>query len=195
MLEKKTINIDIEEQMRETTTIQDKNGNSVNILKRISCADKEAFVQELASMAISSDEKTGLCYVNALFNVAYNYLFVTHYTDIDTEWVKDVEDFRKLYDYCLINGICDTCTPENEKDADNLRECWWRYSQAVIQLYEKEHSLEQMAKTIFDTNFTMQNDEMRKLMEQLIDMKKTLKEKPEQPVQNIGGGILNFAKR
>ena len=46
MLEKKTINIDIDEQMRETTTIQDKNGNPVNILKRISIADKEAFVQE-----------------------------------------------------------------------------------------------------------------------------------------------------
>lgn len=46
MLEKKTIKIDIAEQMQETTTIQDKNGNAVNVLKRIPFADKEEFVQE-----------------------------------------------------------------------------------------------------------------------------------------------------
>lgn len=195
MMEKKMIKIDVTEQMKETTTIQDKNGNAVNILKRIPFTDKEAFVQELAARALSTDEETGLCYVNALFDIIYTYLFVKYYTDIDTEWVSEVEDFRKLYDYCTINGICDTCTLDNAKDADVLREHWWRYSQAVIQLYEKQHSLEQMAKTIFNTDYTMENEEARKLIEQLIDMKRVYNNKTDRPANNVGGGILNFAKR
>lgn len=144
---------------------------------------------------ISTDEETGICYVNALFDMVYTYLFVQYYTDIDTEWVQEIADFHKLYDYCQLNGICDTCTPENEKDADVLREYWWRYSQTVIALYEKQHSLEQMAKSIFTTDMSAENEETRKLIEQLIDMKKAYDEKTEKPTKNVGGGILNFAKR
>lgn len=195
MLEKKTINIDIDEQMRETTTIQDKNGNSVNILKRISCADKEAFVQELVDRTISTDEETGLGYVNPLFNVIYCYLFVKYYTDIDTEWIKEIDDYRKLYDYCLVNGICDTCTPENEKDADNLRELWWRYNQAVIQLYERGHSLAQIVKTWLTGDVDVENAETRELIEKLIDMKQGYLSAGEKPTKNVGGGILSFAKK
>ena len=144
---------------------------------------------------ISTDEETGICYVNALFDIVYTYLFVKYYTDIDTEWVQEIADFHKLYDYCQLNGICDTCTPENDKDADALREYWWRYSQTVIVLYEKQHSLEQMAKSIFTTDMSAENEETRKLIEQLIDMKKAYDEKTEKPTKHVGGGILNFAKR
>ena len=133
--------------------------------------------------------------MNAWFDIVYTFLFVKYYTDIDTEWVQEVEDFHKLYDYCALNGICDTCTPENAKDADSLREYWWRYSTAVIELYAKQHSLEQMVKSFLATDTSAENAETRELVEKLIDLKNGYLDRGEQPVKNVGGGILSFAKK
>ena len=195
MLEKKTFDISTEKQMRETITVQDINGNTVTILKRIPFAEKEKFVYELGEMTLTVHEDAGICYINAMYDVVYMYLFVKYYTDIDVDGLNGADDYARLYDYCLLSGIGWDCSLANEQDNEVLQDFWRAYSQAVIRLYEKDNSLEQMAKEWLGGDPAADNAETRELVEKLIDMKQSYLDQGEKPTQNVGGGILNFAKR
>lgn len=195
MLEKKTIDINTEKQMQETLYVQDINGNTVAILKRIPFAEKEEFVRELAEMTLTVHEDVGICYVSALYDVICMYLFAKYYTDIDVSAFNSAEDYYRLYDYCLLSNINWHCSAANEEDNETLQNYWQAYSQAVIRLYEKDNSLERMAKEWLNGDPAAENAETRALVEKLIDMKQSYLDQGEKPTQNVGGGILNFAKK
>lgn len=192
MLEKKKINIDVSGPLSETQTIEDKNGNSVNILKMIPYAEKEEMALELAALTLSADEETGVCYENALFDLALTYLFVKYYTDIDVSDIQDVDGYQRLYDYCAVSGLdyfafC-------KEDYMRLMEYWENYSAAIIRMYEARHSLGYAVKRMIDTNVDPNNQETRELIEKLISMRQAYEEKQASPVQ-LGGNVLNFAKK
>lgn len=187
MFEKKKIDIDVTEQMNETIVRQDKNGNDVDILLRIPYEQKEGMVTELTSMCLLADDKLGVCYIGSLFDVILNYLFVKYYTDIDVEWVSNVVDYYKLYDYCQVNGLnyIDLCAD----DYKVVYDYWVRYADSIIQLYEAEHSLGYTVKQLLNTDVDTNNKETRELIEKLIDMKGALIEKEEE------GKVLQFGKK
>lgn len=192
MLEKKKINLDVTKQLAETMTFEDKNGNNVVILCHLPYAEREQLILELAAMVLSADEETGICFENLLFDVVLNYLFVKYYTNIDVSDVNEVEDYQRLYDYCIVNefDFFDICKDEYMK----LMDQWNTYKDCVIRMYEATHSLAHVVKQMLNTDIDTNNKETRELIEKLIDMKAAYDEKQTKPVQ-VGGTVLNFAKK
>ena len=223
MMEKKKINFVIESEP-ETKTFSDKNGNDVVIWNWIPFAEKEEFVQELITFVLNADDELGICYESMNYDLFYNYEIIKHYTNIDVEDIQDIDGFRKLYDYCDLNGIKDALNDSQshlimtagaldlsncgflEHDLRIINEMIQKYYNAIKGLYEAEHSLGNMVKKILNTDVDTNNKETRELIEKLIDMKGALMEKEEQgkvlafgkkkPVNvKTGGAKMNLAKR
>ena len=204
MLEKKNFDMDVAKELEETFALTDIKGNEITVLKQIPYDDKLKFVSELAELALIGDEEAGLCYESSLYYLAYNYLFVKYYTDIDVSWIKTVDDFKKLYDYCFLSGL----TEARVCDEHDLYDLWINYSQSVVDLYNKMNSLAALVKTWLSTDIDTNKAETRELIEKLIDMKGALleKEENEKVIQfakankktaplKTGGVKLNLAKK
>lgn len=190
MLEKKEFNLDVSEQMNETVSRQDKNGNDVIILKHIPYAEKKKMAYELGEIALCGDEDTGICYVSALYEIALNYLFIKYYTNIDVSWVHEVTDYQKLYDYCTVNNfwyisICD-------EDSYLFMEYWKLYKDTVCRLFDARCSLGYTVKSLLSSDIDTTNPEHIKLIEKLIEINREEK-RASLPISN--NGVLNFAKR
>lgn len=181
MLEKKVFEMNTEEWFAETMEV-----GSVEILRRIPYEQKEEFIHELAAMVLIADEDTGICYVSSLYDVVFNYLYVKYYTNIDVDGIKEIDDFRKLYDFCEMRGIISVHTMD--ADACELERMWKTYSEAIIRQYEKRNSLEHQAKLMLSTDIDTNKAETRELIEKLIDMQGAMKEKEERD------NVLDFGK-
>ena len=198
------VNMDTTEYFSETETVKDKNGNDVVILQHIPYERKLEFCRELAEMTLIADPNTGICYVSALFEVVWNYLFIKYYTNIDVEWVKAGEDYCALYNYVASEEL--DYKRNTLKDMRIVGEYWERYSASIIRQYEAQHSLGQQVKELLSTDVNTTNEETRQLIEKLIDMQEALKEKEEDKkvlqfakkkadVPKVGGVKMSFAKK
>lgn len=206
-MDKVKVNFDMGEFERPTKLIQDKNGNDVVIWNWIPFEEKEAFVQELITFVLNANDELGICYEAMNYDLFYNYEIIKHYTNIDVDGIQDIDGFRKLYDYCDLNGIQNelnsphlhssftaggiACENYNflEHDLGIINKMIQRYYDAIKVLYEAEHSLGNMVKKILDTDVDTNNKETRELIEKLIDMKGALMEKEEK------GKVLAFGKK
>lgn len=185
-MEKKKINLDVTFE-QATRIFTDKNGNDVAILQWIPAAEKEAFAMEQVTQTMGTNEELGLCYRMMAEDEIYAYLLVKYYTDIDVSEITEMDDFRKLYDYCQQSGLLndvDNYVPWEEKAVIEHMEALYR--EAIQKLYEAEHSLGYRVKQLLDTDVDTNNAETRELIEKLIDMKGTMLEKEEQ------GKVLEF---
>ena len=180
------VNTELTEHFNETETVKDKNGNDVFILKHIPYEQKQEFCRELAEMTLIADPDTGICYISALFEVVWNYLFIKYYTNIDVDGIKEIDDFRKLYDFCEMKGI--TFVRTTDSDLCDVERMWKTYSEAIIRQYEKRNSLEHQAKLMLSTDIDTNKAETRELIEKLIDMQGAMKEKEERD------NVLDFGK-
>jgi hypothetical protein len=198
------VNTELTEHFNETETVKDKNGNDVFILKHIPYEQKQEFCRELAEMTLIADPDTGICYISALFEVVWNYLFIKYYTNIDVEWVQTSEDYGVLYDYIVSEEL--DYKRQTMKDMRLVEEYWERYSASIIRQYEAKHSLGQQVKELLSTDVNTNNAETRELIEKLIDMQEALKEKEEDKkvlqfakkkadVPKVGGVKMSFAKK
>ena len=181
MLEKKVFEMNTEEWFAETMEV-----GGVEILRRIPYEQKEEFIHELAAMVLVADEDTGICYVSSLYDVVFNYLYVKYYTNIDVDGIKEIDDFRKLYDFCEMEGI--TFVRTMDSDLCDVERMWKTYSEAIIRQYEKRNSLEHQAKLMLSTDIDTNKAETRELIEKLIDMQGAMKEKEERD------NVLDFGK-
>lgn len=181
MLEKKVFEMNTEEWFAETMEV-----GGVEILRRIPYEQKEEFIHELAAMVLVADEDTGICYVSSLYDVVFNYLYVKYYTNIDVDGIKEIDDFRKLYDFCDMTGILDD--KMGHEDTWIIKNMWDSYSEAIIKQYEKRNSLEHQAKLMLSTDIDTNKAETRELIEKLIDMQGAMKEKEERD------NVLDFGK-
>ena len=181
MLEKKVFEMNTEEWFAETMEV-----GGVEILRRIPYEQKEEFIHELAAMVLVADEDTGICYVSSLYDVVFNYLYVKYYTNIDVDGIKEIDDFRKLYDFCEMKGI--TFVRTMYSDPCDVERMWKNYSEAIIRQYEKRNSLEHQAKLMLSTDIDTNRAETRELIEKLIDMQGAMKEKEERD------NVLDFGK-
>ena len=181
MLEKKVFEMNTEEWFAETMEV-----GGVEILRRIPYEQKEEFIHELAAMVLVADEDTGICYVSSLYDVVFNYLYVKYYTNIDVDGIKEVDDFRRLYDFCEMKGIIFVHTTDS--DLCEVERMWKTYSEAIIRQYEKRNSLEHQAKLMLSTDIDTNKAETRELIEKLIDMQGAMKEKEERD------NVLDFGK-
>lgn len=181
MLEKKVFEMNTEEWFAETMEV-----GGVEILRRIPYEQKEEFIHELAAMVLVADEDTGICYVSSLYDVVFNYLYVKYYTNIDVDGIKEIDDFRKLYDFCEMKGI--TFVRTMDSDLCDVERMWKTYSEAIIRQYEKRNSLEHQAKLMLSTDIDTNKAETRELIEKLIDMQGAMKEKEERD------NVLDFGK-
>ena len=181
MLEKKVFEMNTEEWFAETMEV-----GGVEILRRIPYERKEEFIHELAAMVLVADEDTGICYVSSLYDVVFNYLYVKYYTNIDVDGIKEIDDFRKLYDFCEMKGI--TFVRTTDSDLCEVERMWKTYSEAIIRQYEKRNSLEHQAKLMLSTDIDTNKAETRELIEKLIDMQGAMKEKEERD------NVLDFGK-
>lgn len=206
MMDKKTFDINTEFQYK-TMSIQDKTGNDIMICDRIPYEEKEEFVKELVAMSLAVDENLGYVYVTMNHRLVWNYLFVKYYTNIDVSEVQDIEGFKKLYDFCIGIGLEREDVDEfTFRDLAIVEKMEAQYADAIIELYEREHSLGQLVKEMLNTNPDTTNDETRELIEKLTDMKGALLEKEEKEKllqfgkkkpASIGasGNVINFAKK
>ena len=156
---------------------------------------------------MGTNEELGLCYRMMTEDEIYAYLFVKYYTDIDVSEITEMDDFRRLYDYCQQSGLLsnmDDFIPWEEKAATDHMETLYR--DAIQKLYEAEHSLGYAVKQLLNTNPDINNAETRELIEKLTDMKGALMEKEEhsnvlqfgkKKSANVktGGTVINLAKR
>ena len=181
MLEKKVFEMNTEEWFAETMEV-----GGVEILRRIPYEQKEEFIHELAAMVLVADEDTGICYVSSLYDVVFNYLYVKYYTNIDVDGIKEIDDFRRLYDFCEMKGIAFVRTMDS--DLCEVERMWRAYSEAIIRQYEKRNSLEHQAKLMLSTDIDTNKAETRELIEKLIDMQGAMKEKEERD------NVLDFGK-
>ena len=209
LTEKMSIDMDTTEYYAEELTFKDKNGKDVFILKRIPYREKEEFCRELAEKVLVADEDTGICYESALFELVWNYLFVKYYTNIDVEWVDTIDDYYKLYDYCLSEEALEY-NRHTLKDMRLVEEYWERYRASIIRQYEAKNSLGYQVKQLLSTDVNTTNAETRELIEKLIDMQDALREKEEDKkvlqfakkkdvkmngVPKVGGVKMSFAKK
>jgi len=181
MLEKKVFEMNTEEWFAETMEV-----GGVEILRRIPYEQKEEFIHELAAMVLVADEDTGICYVSSLYDMVFNYLYVKYYTNIDVDGIKEIDDFRRLYDFCEMKGI--TFVRTTDSDLCEVERMWKAYSEAIIRQYEKRNSLEYQAKLMLSTDIDTNKAETRELIEKLIDMQGAMKEKEERD------NVLDFGK-
>jgi len=181
MLEKKVFEMNTEGWFAETMEV-----GGVEILRRIPYEQKEEFIHELAAMVLVADEDTGICYVSSLYDVVFNYLYVKYYTNIDVDGIKEIDDFRRLYDFCEMKGI--TFVRTTDSDLCEVERMWKTYSEAIIRQYEKRNSLEYQAKLMLSTDIDTNKAETRELIEKLIDMQGAMKEKEERD------NVLDFGK-
>ena len=181
MLEKKVFEMNTEEWFAETMEV-----GGVEILRRIPYEQKEEFIHELAAMVLVADEDTGICYVSSLYDEVFNYLYVKYYTNIDVDGIKEIDDFRRLYDFCEMKGI--TFVRTTDSDLCEVERMWKTYSEAIIRQYEKRNSLEHQAKLMLSTDIDTNKAETRELIEKLIDMQGAMKEKEERD------NVLDFGK-
>lgn len=204
-MDKIKVNFDMGEFDKPTKLIQDKNGNDVVIWNWIPFAEKEEFVQELITFVLNADDELGVCYESMNYDLFYNYEIIKHYTNIDVDEIQDIDGFRKLYDYCDLNGVRNALNSSQfimtaeainlnqygflEQDLCIVNEMVLKYREAIKVLYEAEHSLGNMVKKILDTDVDTNNKETRELIEKLIDMKGALIEKEEK------GKVLAFGKK
>lgn len=181
----------------------------IEIKNRISHEMKEQFAMEQVEGTLGSDDSLGVCYLLATYDLIENYLFAKYYTNIDVSEINTIDDYRRLYDYMLMNRLVlkDEYVWEYVgEDYALIRPIEEVYRDSVVKLYEAEHSLGNLVKGLLNTDPDTNNEETRKLIEAQTDMKGALLEKQEQekmiefgkkkPTSLKTGGVkVSLAKR
>ena len=161
--------------------------DGIIVKSRIPYAEKEKMAIEYIEGSLGVDANLGVCYTIYSADLVWNYLFIKYYTNIE---VDDVEDLTALYDYAEEKGLMN---PNVEYhvclDVDIVIKIAEKYKESVIRLYEKEHSLEQQAKKLLNTDVDTNIAETRELIEKLTDMRGALMEKEER------NNVLQFGKK
>lgn len=187
-MEKKKINMTAKE---PDVVVKQAGEDEIRIFTFIPCEKKEAFVEELLMQTAQADESLGVLYKGNNYPVIYTYLFVKYYTDVDVDGKTPREVFDWLYSHFAWHEIRDIAW----QDLCVIDEMTDKLFEACKTTYEKEHSLELVAKKMLsEAPLDTDNAETRELIEKLVDMKGALMEKEQNRVK-MGGAIVNLARK
>lgn len=161
--------------------------DGIIVKSRIPYAEKEKMAIEYIEGSLGVDANLGVCYTIYSADLVWNYLFMKYYTNVD---INETEDLTVLYDYAEEHGLMSGKVEYHVSlDVDIVIKIAENYRKSVIRLYEKEHSLEQQAKKLLNTDVDTNITETRELIEKLTDMRGALIEKEER------NNVLQFGKK
>lgn len=165
--------------------------------------EKEAFVIDLLTATLQTDDALGICYRGYNYQAVFAYLFLKYYTGVDVENVGIERAFDWLISNCDIRDLYNIA----EADLKIIKTMEGDFYSACEKRYEQENSLGQMVKEYVRTDVDTNNAETRELIEKLIDMKGALLEKEQdekilqfghkkaaKPVKT-GGVKINLSKK
>lgn len=166
------------------------NGQTIEVKKRISCEDKDAFAIDYASRMCIIDEAKEIAYKNIDAEIILVFLMFKYYTNVDVSEYED--DIGKFYDHAgeyryTIFDICmdDMCL--TEKMSNNC-------ANRMIDNYNKEHSFGH--KLMMSLNGVITGEDIMKRLaeskiinEEMID----ILDRAGKPANNVEWA--NFAKK
>lgn len=187
-----------EYQLKVNTKIIEKDGFTVTVKDKIPYSQKEEMAAELTSRTLYADDELGIACTLPNYDAVRNFIFLKYYTDLDLSWMTDDDDFRRLYDFAKDMGLDeDTLWEFCGHDVADMDSIAAIYADAAKARFEREKSLGYKVLKMLDTSPDTDSAEARELIEKLIDMKGALIEKESKPANgmNVGGGVINFAKK
>lgn len=173
-------------------------GTTVTVRDHIPYAEKEAMATELATRLVMIHNDS-CCYEGYEFRKIECFLNAKFYTDIDIEDATE-ED---VADFLINNGLDRKIEEINGYDIRVVYGIMDRMMDAVSQIYEDDHSIKTALRTSF--GFLFNGEDVTESLAKaetvsgtLFDALSALKnqqKRQENGTVNVGGAILNFARK
>ena len=197
-MEKKKIDFAKYGEMYNESEISGQDQTKVNVRNHIPYADKYRMAQELAEqiLMIHNDSCT---YDSYKEGPLWKLKILEYYTDIDTSEITP----EQAADFMINNNLLQQIQDIIGNDLDEVKDIYYRMRDSVMTTYDDDHSLKTAFKTSF--GFLFNGEDITESLAKaetaggtLFDALAALKaeEKKKSPgVVNVGGNILNFAKK
>ncbi len=201
-MEKRKYDLDKYADLHKEDIVRGVDGTEVTVRNHIPYEKKEELVHELLIHTIGIHEDS-CAYTSEAFERMRLYMIAKYYTDIDTE---DVET-SYIADFLINNELVVGINEFINDDFDYTMGIYWHMLEAFMTTYEDDHSLKHALKTSFgflfngeDITETLAKAEASKdtifsAINALNEKEKEKAEKVENGTLNIGGNVINFAKK
>ena len=201
-MEKKKFDLKKYADMCEEVTVQGKDGTEVVVRDHIPYEEKLAFAQEMAEMTIMIHDDS-CAYDSFEWETIEKYLVAKYYTNIETEEVNP----RDVADFLCNNEIGEKIFGAIYNDYQDTYEMAVRMRRSVITTFDDDRSIAKAIRTSF--GFLFNGEDVTESLAKAEIMKDTiynaisaLREKEKEDSENvkngklnIGGNVINFAKK
>jgi len=173
--------------------------HTVTVRDHLSFDERSEMAEEIASMSTMINDDDEVIMVTHMIDVIYAFEVVKFYTNVDTtDLTPDV-----VFDWVVNNGAMNELMDIVAEDLAYVTAMADQMMDNVIAVYEKQHSLGTAIRKSFGFLFSGEDitetlAQSQGLSEQMIDTLEKLKEANKKPTEgklNVGGNILNIAKK
>jgi len=201
-MEKRKFDLSKYADMHKETVVRGVDDTEVVVRDHIPFNQKEEMVHDLLINTISVYADS-CAFTSESLGKMRLYMIAKYYTDIDTQ---DVEP-EAIANFLINNGLIDEIEKYINDDLDRAMGMYWLMHDAFMTTYEDDHSLKKALKTSFGFLFNGEditetlakaeatNDKIYSAINALREKEKEKEEKVDNGTLNIGGNVINFAKK